>query len=116
MKELNIEQKAEAYDKAIEVIKANLDALNEIIETGADTINIQAIKNCFYKAFPELKENKLQDKHALEAIEEEKEPICYKCRKENSFHSCQDITALRRCVIEHEKHVDKVKPKFKVGD
>ena len=51
------EQKAKAYDKAIKVIKDNLDALNEITETGANIVNIQSIQNCFYKAFPELKES-----------------------------------------------------------
>ena len=70
MKELSIEQKMEAYDKAIKVIKDNLNALNEIIETGAETVNIQVIKNCFYRAFPELKENKLQCKSSLKAIKE----------------------------------------------
>jgi len=57
MKEPNIEQKAKAYDEAIKVIKDNLDALNEITETGAEVVNIQSIKNCFYRAFPELKES-----------------------------------------------------------
>lgn len=52
-----IEEKAEAYDKAVKVIKDNLDAINEITRTGAETVNIQAIKNCFYKAFPQLKES-----------------------------------------------------------
>lgn len=58
MKELSIEQKAKAHDEAIKVIKDNLDALNEITETGAEVVNIQSIKNCFYRAFPELKESK----------------------------------------------------------
>ena len=57
MKELSIEEKAKAYDKAIKVIKDNLDALNEITETGTEVVNIQPIKNCFYRAFPELKES-----------------------------------------------------------
>ena len=52
-----IEQKAKAYDEATKVIKDNLDALNEITETGAEVVNIQSIKNCFYRAFPELKES-----------------------------------------------------------
>lgn len=55
MKELSIEEKA--CDKAIKVIKDNLGALNEIVETGAEVVNIQSIQNCFYKAFPELKES-----------------------------------------------------------
>lgn len=57
MKELSIEQKAKAYDEAIKVIKDNLDALNEITETGAEVVNIQSIKICFYRAFPKLKES-----------------------------------------------------------
>lgn len=57
MKELSIEEKAKAYDKAIKVINDNLGALNEIVETGAEVVNIQSIQNCFYKAFPELKES-----------------------------------------------------------
>lgn len=51
------EEKAKAYDEASKVIKDNLDALNEITETGAETVNIQVIKNCFYRAFPELAES-----------------------------------------------------------
>ena len=57
MKEFNIEEKAKAYDEAIKVIKDNLGALNEITETGANVVNIQSIRNCFYRAFPELKES-----------------------------------------------------------
>lgn len=57
MKKLSIEQKARRYDEALKVIKGNLDALNEITETGAETVNIQSIKNCFYRAFPEFKES-----------------------------------------------------------
>jgi len=54
---METEEKAKAYDKALKVIKDNLDALNEIAETGAKIVNIQTIKNCFYRAFPELKES-----------------------------------------------------------
>lgn len=43
------------YKKALKIIKDNLDAIDEIAETGAKVVNIQSIKNCFYKAFPELK-------------------------------------------------------------
>jgi hypothetical protein len=57
MKELSIEEKAKAYDEALKVIKDNLDALNKIAETGTKTVNIQPIKNCFCRAFPELKES-----------------------------------------------------------
>ena len=62
-----IEEKAEAYDKAAKVIKDNLDALNEITETGAENVNIQAIKNCFYRAFPQLKESEDERISLIEA-------------------------------------------------
>ena len=54
---MTTEEKARAYDEAEKVIKSNLDALNEIIETGVEVVNIQSIKNCFYRAFSELKES-----------------------------------------------------------
>jgi hypothetical protein len=45
------------------------------------------------------------------------ETLCDKCNKEQPSHSCQDITALGRCAVEHEqKLADNVKPKFKAGD
>ena len=38
-----------------------------------------------------------------------KETLCDKCRKEHPSHSCQDITALGRCAVEHkQKPADKV--------
>lgn len=63
-----LEQKAKAYDEALKVIKGNLDALNEFTGTGAEAVNIQAIKNCFYKAFPELKEKESEDERIRKAI------------------------------------------------
>ena len=40
-----------------------------------------------------------------------------KCKKEQPSHSCQDITELGRCAVEHEqKPTNKIEPKFKVGD
>lgn len=45
------------------------------------------------------------------------ETLCDKGKKEQPSHSCQDITALGRCIVEHEqKPTDKIEPKFKVGD
>ena len=52
-----IEEKAKAYDEATKIIKANLGALNDITEMGEKVVNIQSIKNCFYRAFPELIES-----------------------------------------------------------
>jgi len=39
----------------------------------------------------------------------EQETLCDKCKKEQPSHSCQDITALGRCAVEHEQ-------KFYEGD
>jgi len=45
------------------------------------------------------------------------EALCDKCRKEHPSHSCQDITELGRCAVEHEQEsTGKVKPKFNIGD
>ena len=45
------------------------------------------------------------------------ETLCDKCKKEHPSHSCQDITELGRCAVEHErKPTDKTTPKFKPGD
>ena len=36
----------------------------------------------------------------------EQETLCDKCRKEHPSHSCQDITELGRCSVEHEQDTD----------
>lgn len=62
--------------------------------------------------------NRVHDAYWLNREEEQKETICNKCRREQPCHSCQDITELRRCALEHqcEQKSNKVEPKFKVGD
>ena len=53
----------------------------------------------------------------LEKQGEYKETLCEKCKREHPSHSCQDITELGRCAVEHEqKSDDKVEPKFKISD
>ena len=48
---------------------------------------------------------------------EQKETPCGRCRKEQPSHSCQDITELGRCALEHEQQpADRVEPKFKVEE
>jgi len=104
-----IEEKAKAYDEAIKVIKDNLDALNEITETSAEVVNIQSIKNCFYRAFPELAES--EDERIRKTL------IDY-------FNTChgdyygelkrKDILAWLEKQGE-QKPIDKVEPKFKNG-
>jgi len=58
------------------------------------------------------------DKARLEKQDEQKETLCDKCRREQPYHSCQDITELGRCVLEHqcEQKSNNVESKFKVGD
>ena len=51
MKELSIEQKAEAYDKAIEGIQ-------EILSSGQDSIKMSRLQLRLQGIFPELKESK----------------------------------------------------------
>lgn len=35
---------------------------------------------------------------------EQKETLCDKCRREQPYHSCQDITELGRCALEHQSN------------
>lgn len=45
------------------------------------------------------------------------EALCDRCKKEHPSHSCQDITELGRCAVEHEQEsTGNVKPKFNIGD
>ena len=53
----------------------------------------------------------------LEKQGEQKETLCDKCKKAQPSHSCQDITTLGRCAVEHkQKSADKVELKFHEGD
>lgn len=88
----------------------------------------EEIKQRLEHVFPELKESEdekirkncihfleLQKNHHaatfeideciawLEKQREQKETLCDKRRKEHPFHSCQDITELGRCAVEHEQ-------------
>ena len=124
MKELSIEEKAKAYDKALErAIKLKEDPQSVFYEYSpneGDTI-------CDY-IFPELKEsedermmNQLHSwmkefggaeeytekvylwlKGLLEKQGKQKETLCDKCKKTQPSHSCQDITALGRCALEKQ--------------
>lgn len=101
-------------------------------------------KQLIFSMFPELKESKadrirkelldyLNERRIIERLTdtrvkkewitwlekqgEYKETLCDKCKREQPSHSCQDITELGRCAVEHEqKSADKAEPKFKVGD
>lgn len=54
-----------------------------------------------------------------EKQDKKKETLCEKCRKDHSSHSCQDITELGRCALEHQseqKSDDNFEPEFKIDD
>ena len=139
---MTLEDKAKAYDEVIKVIKDNLDALNEITETGAEVVNIQSIKNCFYRAFPELKESEderikrcisdavrkygvefatgtITKEEMLAWLEKQGKQKPYGQRKEcedcqfNYARECKGNCALKR---NEQKLADKVEPKFHEGD
>ena len=61
---------------------------------------------------------KVQCKDAVEyeRIWCKKETLCDKCKKSQPSHSCQDITALGRCAVEHEQKPADNKPGFQEGD
>ena len=60
---------------------------------------------------------RLDNYRVKEKKQGKQETLCDKCRKEHPSHSCQDITELGRCAVEHEqKLADKIKPKFHEGD
>lgn len=138
MKELTIEQKAKVYDEALERAK--------VIIRNYESRNLTNVlfyaKEYLSFIFPELKEsedekmkreilelvsiagngNQFEEiKDWLEKQGGQKESSCDRCKREQPSHSCQDITALGRCYLEHEKQgeqkpTDKVEPKFRVGD
>ena len=81
-------------------------AMNDAMVEEAKTKAVEAISNM--EIFELL---------GLKKKGEQKEILCDKCKKAQPSHSCQDITELGRCAVEHEqKSADKIEPKFKVGD
>jgi len=106
----------------------------------AKSFELPEYKSIMASIFPELREsedekiriellNYLYDVHDDDDDEEradwiawlekqgKQETLCDKCKKAQPSHSCQDITALGRCAVEHEqKPADKVEPKFHEGD
>lgn len=55
MKELSIEEKARAYDKALEKAKKNYDVAQELC--NGSRIGVECFKNTLINIFPELKED-----------------------------------------------------------
>lgn len=56
MKELSIEQKARAYDEALEKAKKNYDVAQNLC--NGSQIGVECFKNTLTNIFPELKESK----------------------------------------------------------
>jgi len=135
MEELSVEEKAKRFDEALEIAKYYYDKgktpefadyisssiFPELKESEDERIkkDIKEILDKCLNIRPQL----IEEPKYLKAIAwlenqgEQKETLCDKCRKEQHSHSCQDITELGRCAVEHEhKPADKVEPKFKVGD
>jgi hypothetical protein len=142
------EEKAKAYDEALEIAKKNYVTTQDLSEGSQIEIGVECFKNILESIFPELKEsederirkelteflknasggfldstiqcktfrkwytwleklgNKPQGKSALEAIREEKVDNANKIEPKD--YSCIDP--------HFGKPIDKVEPKFKVGD
>lgn len=119
MKELSIEEKAKAYDKAIKVAKSKIkndkdhvlyeDDVTEIFPELKESEDERIIKALYKMAKVPRKEiyeaegiTKEQALAWLEKQGEQKEILCGKCKKTQPSHSCQDITALGRCALEKQ--------------
>ena len=131
MKELSIEEKARAYDGALERAKELMTKgydvlmpelfpeLKESEDECVEKIRKDIISYLNNRQITSISESGATEKWIswLEKQGEQKETLCDKCKKEQPPHSCQDITALGRCAVEHEQGpTDKTKPKFKAGD
>jgi hypothetical protein len=126
MKELSIEEKAKAYDEAIEKIQKYVkddygctrlrpeDIFPELKENEDERIR-KAIKYCIKQGFIGCGkiENVTPDECLawLEKQGEQEETLCDKCKKTQPSHSCQDITALGRCALEKQ---GEYKPAFNI--
>lgn len=67
----------------------------------------------YWRGYREGKQEILDKYAKLKKQGELKETLCEKCKKAQPSQSCQDITALGRCAVEHEQ---KVEPKFHEGE
>ena len=122
------EEKAKAYDEALERAKyyqkengsAVISAIfPELKESESEKIRraiIEHFAGSHSCMFPYKGFTKEQILAWLEKQGETKETICDKCKKDQSFHSCQDIMTLGRCYIEGMNSSNNLEPKFKVGD
>lgn len=77
--------------KVIEVLKFNIDDAESQMQASRGVDRTFEVYAC-HKVIS-----------WLEKQGEQKETLCDKCRREQPYHSCQDITELGRCAIEHEQ-------------
>ena len=128
MKQLTIEEKAKAYDeakarmsKAYNSNRCTIGFMNEIFPELAESEDerirkalINYFNNFHLQTFADLNPKKILDWLEKQG---EQETLCDKCRKEQPSHSCQDITELGRCAVEHkQKPDDKIEPKFEIEE
>jgi hypothetical protein len=133
MKELTIKEKAKAYDEASKWVEGIYPTLTHEQQGEAEAFfpmlkesEDERVRKEIYSALKyletELGWDAVGDVDILDAYawlenQGKQETLCDKCRKERPSHSCQDITELGRCTIEHiQSQTDKAEPKFKVGD
>lgn len=105
MKELSIEEKEEAYDMALETVQ-------EILNSGSDSIKMSRLKLMLQPVFPELKEN--EDEKIRKWIINE-----IKIKHHNLDENNVDFVDKAIAWLENQskqKPTDEVKRKFKVGD
>ena len=90
---------------------------NELTEAIAwlekQNSNVDNANKEYWRGYREGKQEILDKYAELEKQGEQKETLCNKCKKTQPSHSCQDITELGRCAVEHEQ---KPVPKFHGGD
>lgn len=126
---MTIEEKAKAYDEALGKVKAlyatcapdslYLEELFSILKESEDERIRKEINELIMQPTWKTEKEFHRRKELISWLEKqgEQETLCDKCRKEQPSHSCQDITALGRCAVEHEQNpVDKIEPKFNIGD
>lgn len=78
-----------------------------------ETIRKALISYFQYFPYNSLVDSGLNTKDVIAWLEKqgEQETLCDKCKKSQHFYSCQDITALGRCAVEHEQ---KTTDKFEI--
>lgn len=113
MKELSIEEKAKAYDKAIKIAMNNPncfvkdvieDIFPELKKSEDDKVRkklIHLVKKSYEQGGYALHKWEADEMLAWLEKQGKQETLCDKCKKVQPSHSCQDITALGRCVMEH---------------